>query len=185
MHGLTRYLRRTATGLLLALSAGLLAAPAQAQNSREATEAVRKHRAESGHNQRPAPAPAPAPVTGAPAGKRDTTRPFSSSADPTANPKLSLKSCMDHAGLSITGRDACFRQHCQGRWGEGECPPGSDTSLIGGGKSKPSHTPLGRCLADAGANPIKRTKCGWAHCKPDWSSAECKALAPPPAPRSN
>ena len=179
MQGLKFYLRRAAVGALVALSAGLLAAPAQAQNSREAVEAVRKHRAESGHNQRPVPSVA------VPAGKRDTTRPFSSSADPTANPNLSLKSCMDHAGLSITGRDACFRQHCQGRWGEGECPPGSDTSLIGGGKSKPSHTPLGRCLASAGANPIKRTKCGWAHCKPDWSSAECKSLAPPPAPRSN
>ena len=181
MQGLKFYLRRAAVSALVALSAGLLVAPAQAQNSREAVEAARKHRAETG-GQRPAPTQAPAPQQG---GKRDTTRPFSSSADPTANPNLSLKSCMDHAGLSITGRDACFRQHCQGRWGEGECPTGSDTTLIGGGKAKPSNTPLGRCLASAGANPIKRTKCGWAHCQPDWSSAECKSLAPPPAPRSN
>ncbi len=182
MHGLTLYRRRAAAGALVALSASLLAAPAQAQNSRQAVEAVRKHRAETGQQQRPTPA---TPAAATPSGKRDTTRPFSSSADPNANPNLSLKSCMDHAGLSITGRDACFRQHCQGRWGEGECPPGSDTSLIGGGKTKPSNTPLGRCLASAGANPIKRTKCGWAHCKPDWSSAECKSLAPPPAPPSN
>ena len=176
MHRLTHPLARAATGMLLALSIALLAAPAQAQNSREATEAVRKHRAETGSSQRSTPVAAPqqSKRTGA---KPDTSRPFSSSADPTANPNLNLKSCMDHAGLSITERDQCFRQHCQGRWGQGECPPGSDTNLLGA-KSKPSNTPLGRCLAGAGGNPIKRTKCGWAHCKPDWSSAECKSLAP-------
>ena len=183
MRKLTQTWAGVATSLVLALATvtALIATPAQAQNSREAIEAVRQHRAETGPSQRaPAPtAPPPAPR------KVDTQRPYQSSADPTADPNASLKSCMDHSGMNVVARDRCFRQHCQGRWGEGECPPGSDTSLIGGGKSKPSHTPLGRCLADAGANPIKRTKCGWAHCKPDWSSAECKALAPPPAPRSN
>ncbi len=178
MPPLTTPWARVAAILLVAHMAWI-ATPAQAENSREAIEAVRKHRAEAGQAQA---TPDGAHRAGA-TGKTATNRPFGPSADPTANPKLNLKSCMDHAGLSFTGRDRCFRQHCQGRWGEGQCPTGSDTSLLGG-QSKPSNSPLGKCLAGAGNNPLKRTKCGWAHCKPDWSSAECKSLAPP-SQRSN
>ena len=100
MHRLTHPLARAATGALLALSITLLAAPAQAQNSREATEAVRKHRAETSSSQRSTPAPAPHKNTSKGV-KPDTSRPFSSSADPTANPTLNLKSCMDHAGMTM------------------------------------------------------------------------------------
>lgn len=176
MHRLTTTLARVATSLLMAHA--LLLAPAQAQNSREATEAARKHRADAGSPQaRPADAARPS-------GKTDTSRPYRSSADPTANPNASLKSCMDHAGLAIAARDRCFRQHCQGRWGQGQCPAGSDNNLMGA-KSKSSATPLGRCLAEAGNNPFKRSNCGWAHCKPNWESAECKALVPQQSQQSN
>ena len=174
MHRLTTPLARLAAGLLIA-HAALLAVPVQAQNSREAAEAVRKHRAET--------AGSPGHAANA-AAKPDTTRAYRSSADPTANPNASLKSCMDHAGLNIAARDRCFRQHCQGRWGEGQCPPGSDNNVMGA-KSKPSHTPLGKCLAEAGNNPFRRSNCGWAHCKPHWATPECKALVPQSSQPSN
>ena len=48
-----------------------------------------------------------------------------------------------------------------------------------------SNTPLGKCLTQAGNNPFRRNNCGWAHCKNDWSSAECKALAPQHTQQNN
>ncbi|ARU06348.1 hypothetical protein CCO03_18270 [Comamonas serinivorans] len=152
---------------------------AQAQNSREAIEAVRKHRAEQSQQQgQRSPAPA---AKAAPRSTKD--QPYRSSADPSADPNASLKSCMDHVGMNPVARDRCMRQHCQGRWGQGACPA-SGGNVIGdqGGRS---NTPLGKCLTEAGNNPFRRNACGWAHCKNDWSSAECKALAPQHTQPSN
>ena len=181
MRKLTQTWAGVATSLVLALTTvtALIATPAQAQNSREAIEAVRQHRAETGPSQR---APAPTAPPQAPR-KVDTQRPYQSSADPTADPNASLKSCMDHSGMNVVARDRCFRQHCQGRWGQGQCPA-SGGNMIGdqGGRS---NTPLGKCLTQAGNNPFRRNNCGWAHCKNDWSSAECKALAPQHTQQNN
>ena len=181
MRKLTQTWAGVATSLVLALTTvtALIATPAQAQNSREAIEAVRQHRAETGPSQR---APAPTAPPQAPR-KVNTQRPYQSSADPTADPNASLKSCMDHSGMNVVARDRCFRQHCQGRWGQGQCPA-SGGNMIGdqGGRS---NTPLGKCLAQAGNNPFRRNNCGWAHCKNDWSSAECKALAPQHTQQNN
>lgn len=171
------------TSLLLA-HAALLTLPTQAQNSRESVEAVRNHRAETGTPQSQSAQKPSKTSPAAPQPKPDTNHAYRSSADPTANPNASLKSCMDRSGLNIAARDRCIRQHCQGRWGQGQCPPGSDTGMTGD-HSKRSNTPLGRCLAEAGNNPFRRDGCGWRHCKPHWDTPECKALVPPPAPQSN
>lgn len=180
MRNLTQTWAGVATSLVLALTTftALIATPAQAQNSREAIEAVRQHRAETGQSTRAPTAPAPQAPR-----KADTQRPYQSSADPTADPNASLKSCMDHSGMNVVARDRCFRQHCQGRWGQGQCPT-SGGNMMGeqGGRS---NTPLGKCLAQAGNNPFRRNNCGWAHCKNDWSSAECKALAPQHTQQNN
>ena len=170
------------TTLAFALAPVLLApTAAQAQsNSKQATEAARKHRAEQGNTPR-APAAAsreaPAPAS--------TTRPYRSSANPNANPNASLKSCMDHAGMNPVSRDRCMRQHCTGRWGQGDCPAGGGDLLSREGAS---NTPLGRCLTAAGANPFKRDACGWKHCSQgiSWNpSAECTALTPRNKPLAN
>lgn len=166
-------LRRLAAPLLLALVVGApLLAPVAAQaqsNSREATEAARRHRADqaSGH--------APAPQRVVESAPR-TDQPYRSSANPNANPRASLRSCLDHSGMNMAARDRCVRQHCEGRWGQGDCPRGGDLMPRSGSRAA---TPLGRCLRDAGANPFKRDACGWRHCKPRWASAECQALRPP------
>ena len=178
MRKLTQTWAGVTTSLVLALTT-LIATPAQAQNSREAIEAARQHRAETGQSQR---APAETAPPQAPR-KVDTQRPYQSSADPTADPNASLKSCMDHSGMNMVARDRCVRQHCQGRWGQGQCPA-SGGNMMGeqGGRS---NTPLGKCLTQAGNNPLRRNKCGWAHCKNDWSSAECKALTPQHTQQNN
>lgn len=158
----------------------LLMAPiaAQAQsNSRQAIEAARKHRAERGDTPRQA-APA-ATRSGTP-----TNRPYRSSADPNADPNLSLKSCLDHVGMNPVARDRCMRQHCEGRWGQGQCPASGGNVLAGPGAT--SNTPLGRCLREAGRNPFKRDACGWRHCFGQWdSSAECAAIKPRDQPLAN
>lgn len=145
--------------------------PAQAQqNSSQAIEAVQRHRAEAG-NQRAA---------GTPAG----VRPFRSTANPNVDPNLSLKSCLDHVGMNVVARDRCMRQHCEGRWGQGDCPAGGNVLGPAGdvSKSRYGRTPLGRCLSEAGRNPFKRDACGWRHCNNRRDAPECAALMPYDAP---
>lgn len=158
---------------LVALTLLALWTPASAQaqsNSREAIEAARRHRAEQGTAERLTQPPSTEP-TQAPA---RNSRPFSSGADPTADPNASLKSCLDHSGMNVLARDRCMRQHCQGRWGQGDCPAqGGDMLGSSGGNDR---TPLGRCLKTAGANPLKRDRCGWQHCNKRWDAPECAAM---------
>ena len=170
MRGLFR-LPRWAALLLLALAAVLVAMPpAQAQgNSREAAEAARKHRAEKARGATPAPQRATESSPGA------LNRPYRSSANPNADPRLSLRSCLDNVGMNPVARDRCMRQHCEGRWGQGDCPEGGDLMNRAGANS---NTPLGRCLREAGANPFKRDACGWRHCNRRWDTPECAALQP-------
>ena len=78
--------------------------------------------------------------------------------------------------MNMAARDRCMRQHCEGRWGQGDCPRGGDLMPSSGSQA---NTPLGQCLREAGANPFKRDGCGWRHCRPRWESAECQALRPP------
>ncbi|TXI30126.1 MAG: hypothetical protein E6Q64_04770 [Ottowia sp.] len=78
--------------------------------------------------------------------------------------------------MNMAARDRCMRQHCEGRWGQGDCPRGGDLMPRSGSQA---NTPLGQCLREAGANPFKRDGCGWRHCRPRWESAECQALRPP------
>ncbi|MCB2035026.1 MAG: hypothetical protein KDF57_17550, partial [Ottowia sp.] len=106
---------------------------------------------------------------------------YRSSANPNADPSRSLKSCMDHAGMSPMARDRCMRQHCEGRWGQGDCPAGSDFMANKGA----SNTPLGHCLAEAGGNPFKRDACGWKHCRNSWDTPECAAIKPRSQPLAN
>ena len=161
--------------VLLPLLAAPIAAAAQT-NSREATEAARKYRAERGDTPRQA----------APADSAASTRnqPYRSSANPNADPNRSLQSCLNHVGMSPVARDRCMRQHCEGRWGQGECPASGGNLLAGPGAT--SNTPLGRCLREAGKNPFKRDACGWKHCNNKWdSSAECAAIKPRSEPLAN
>ncbi len=170
-------LKRLAAPLLLALAlAPLLATtPAQAQsNSRQAIEAARQHRAAQARGEAPAPQRAES--------RRPADRPFRSSADPTADPNLSLRSCLNNVGMNPAARDRCMRRHCEGRWGEGQCPAGGDLMSREGSNAR---TPLGRCLREAGANPFRRDACGWRHCRPRWESAECQAIRPADTPRAN
>lgn len=165
-------LQRLTAPLLLALAlAPLLAtAPAQAQsNSREAVEAARKHRAAQARGEAPTPQRARA------GSQRAPDRPFSSGANPNINPNRSLKSCLDNVGINPAARDRCMRQHCAGRWGQGDCPAGGNVLERPAARG---NTPLARCLRQAGANPFKRDACGWQHCKPRWESAECQAIKP-------
>ncbi len=146
---------------------------AQAQNnSREAAEAVRKHRAEQGGAQRATPPAEPTkPKSGSWRGDA-----YRVGGDPNADPRASLKSCLDNSGMNMGARDRCMRQHCQGRWGEGDCPrQGGDVIDRSGANDR---TPLGRCLKDAGANPFKRDACGWRHCNNKWDTPECAAVKP-------
>lgn len=174
---------RALAALALAHAALLTPQLAQAQNSREAIEAVRKHRAEQDRAERGSPRPA---TDNAPAPQRASSpreQPFRSSADPTADPRASLKSCMDHSGMNMAARDRCMRQHCEGRWGQGDCPAqGGDLVTRQGANSR---TPLGRCLAEAGANPFRRDACGWRHCNKRWDAPECAALQPNRTPSAN
>ena len=165
-------LKRLAAPLLLALAlAPLLSTrPAQAQrNSRQAIEVARTHRAEQARGEAPTPRRTSAGT------QRATDRPYRSSADPTADPNLSLRSCLNNVGMNPAARDRCMRQHCEGRWGQGDCPAGGDRMNRKGARG---NTPLARCLREAGANPFKRDACGWRHCKPRWESAECQAIKP-------
>ncbi|MEZ5632038.1 MAG: hypothetical protein R3F09_15200 [Burkholderiaceae bacterium] len=165
-------------GLALLLLQGLLLAPAAVQaqqNSQQAAEAARKYRAEKAQGNAPAPQRANAAAPSSPTGA------YRSSANPNADPSRSLKSCMDHAGMSPMARDRCMRQHCEGRWGQGDCPAGSDFMANKGA----SNTPLGHCLAEAGGNPFKRDACGWKHCRNSWDTPECAAIKPRSQPLAN
>ena len=168
-------------GLALLLVQGLLLAPAAVQaqqNSQQAAEAARKYRAEKAQGNAPAPQRANA---AAPSSGGTPTGAYRSSANPNADPSRSLKSCMDHAGMSPMARDRCMRQHCEGRWGQGDCPAGSDFMANKGA----SNTPLGHCLAEAGGNPFKRDACGWKHCRNSWDTPECGAIEPRSQPLAN
>ncbi|MBH1963821.1 MAG: hypothetical protein I8H77_05775, partial [Comamonadaceae bacterium] len=153
----------------------LLAPTAHAQsNSQQAAEAARKHRAEKGQPQAPRAAPARSNAAAAP--PPPEPRAYRSSANPNANPNASLKSCMDHSGMNPLARDRCMRQHCEGRWGQGDCPASGGDFMANKGASS---TPLGQCLKEAGGNPFKRDACGWRHCRGKWdATAECAALQP-------
>ncbi|WP_028601914.1 hypothetical protein [Ottowia thiooxydans] len=153
----------------------LLAPLAQAQtNSSQAAEAARKHRAEK--NQAPPPKAAPARSSAATAPPPSSNQAYRSSANPNADPNASLKSCMDHSGMNPLARDRCMRKHCEGRWGQGDCPASGGDFMANKGASG---TPLGQCLREAGANPFKRDACGWQHCRGKWdATAECAALRP-------
>lgn len=171
----------TRLALAFAMAHTLLLVPVAAQaqnNSKQAVEAARKHRAEQ-QGQGATSRSAPARSTGSTAAPPQE-RAYRSSANPNANPNAGLKSCMDHAGMNPLARDRCMRQHCEGRWGQGDCPAsGGDFMANKGG----SNTPLGQCLKDAGSNPFKRDACGWKHCNGKWdTSAECTAIKPRSAP---
>ena len=107
MRALSTLKRLTAPLLLaLALAPLLATTPAQAQgNSREATEAARKYRAEKARGNAPAPQRANAttpPRVGSEAPRTDQA--YRSSANPNADPKASLRSCLDHSGMNMARR---------------------------------------------------------------------------------
>ena len=151
----------------------LSAVPAQAQgNSQQAIEAARRHRAATGGQRQAVP---PSQNSSA-----ATARPYRSTANPNADPNLSLRSCLEHVGMNMVRRDQCMRQHCAGKWGQGDCPAGGDVT---GASDNPARSPyaktaLGRCLAQAGRNPFKRDACGWRHCNNRRNAPECAALMP-------
>ena len=175
---LSQKLLRALAALTLAHAALWAPTMANAQShSRDPAEAARKYRAEKARGNAPAPQRANAttpPRVGSEAPRTDQA--YRSSANPNADPKASLRSCLDHSGMNMAARDRCMRQHCEGRWGQGDCPRGGDLMPSSGSQA---NTPLGQCLREAGANPFKRDGCGWRHCRPRWESAECQALRPP------
>lgn len=166
---------------LAALSATATAVQARSANSPQAIEAVRQHRAEQAQQGRHGSANSsqagqygahhdPSPTDRASGGVAGHGRPFSSGANPRANPNAGLKSCLDSVGINPAARDRCMRRYCEGRWGQGDCPEGGDLINRSGGNSS---TPLGQCLRQAGANPFKRNACGWRHCNKRWDAPEC------------
>ena len=181
---------------LLALTAWLAAWPVHAGgNSPQAAESLRQYREAKARGEYPEPervGPSRARQARSPARRaapdaeeveetQNRPRPFSSGANPRANPNLSLKSCLDHVGINPVARSRCMRQHCQGRWGKGQCPEGGDLLSHQGNSAR---TPLGQCLRQAGNNPFKRNACGWKHCNKRWDAAECrqfKVRQPEPA----
>ncbi|MDO5087016.1 MAG: hypothetical protein Q4D74_05320 [Comamonadaceae bacterium] len=162
-HSLSRQLVRGALALLTAQAALMAPTAALAQrNSPEAVKAVRQHRAEQGQ------------ALDAYSTSRRVQQRRHRHAD------AALRACLADAALAVVRREKCFRDHCQGRWGQGECPAGAD--FLPEGSSSP--TPLGRCLRAAGRNPFKREGCGWRHCHRRWNAPECAAFKPQP-PQSN
>lgn len=150
-------------GALLLVSFGLPAIVYAQNNSPQAIEAVKRHRAETAGQTQNRAGPA-------------QNRAYRSGGDPSANPDASLKSCLNHYdGMNLAARTRCFNQHCKGRWGQGDCPQGADLNDTSGSSS---NTPLGQCLREAGANPFKRDSCGWRHCNRRWDAPECAALHP-------
>ena len=171
---LTRHLMRALAALAVAHAALWAPTIAQAQgNSREAIEAARKHRAEQGGAARATPHPATQPASKSGSWRGDAYR---VGGNPNADPRASLKSCLDHSGMNMAARDRCMRQHCEGRWGQGDCPAQGGDLLTRAGAN--DRTPLGRCLKEAGANPFKRDGCGWRHCNNKWDTPECAAIKP-------
>ena len=162
-------------GLALMVSAYLivgLPSVAQAQNSPEAIEAVRKHRAQQAGTTRVRSS-----------GNREAYR---SGGNPNLNPNASLLACLNHYdGMNLAARTRCYNQHCKGRWGQGDCPAGND--MVGqesdASRSPYAKTALGICLTQAGRNPFKRDACGWQHCNNRRDAPECAALMPHAAPK--
>ncbi|AVO32883.1 hypothetical protein [Ottowia oryzae] len=171
-----QFLMRALVALTVAQAALWAPAAAQAQsNSREAAEAVRKYRAEQGTTRRATP-PEPSAPNAPPPSKSWRGDAYRSGANPNADRNASLKSCMDNSGMNMAARDRCMRQHCEGRWGQGDCPNQGGDLLDRSGAN--NRTPLGRCLKEAGANPFKRDGCGWRHCNNKWDTPECAAIKP-------
>jgi Flp pilus assembly protein TadB len=86
--------------IVLALTVCLMAAAAMAQqNSKQATEAARKHRAEQ-------------------------TTSGKSAAKPAASGSVAaqLSACKKDAELNIIKREQCVWNLCKGRWGRDGCP---------------------------------------------------------------
>lgn len=104
--------------VIAALAALLIgAAPAHAANSADAKAAVERHRAEQrgGARTDDAAAPVPEPVR-APAAMKARNGGWA----------VQLASCKAAAGMNPIKREKCVWSHCNGHWGEGDCPPGSD-----------------------------------------------------------
>lgn len=172
--GIRQWARSLTTPLLAAAAiaqvALLVPTPAQAQthNSREATEAVRRHRAETGTDQRTT-APAEAPARRGKAARNAAPQPAAG-----ANWEQDLAWCLDMKNPKRGTREACVWQHCRDRWGQGQCPAGREFLTTQGANSR---TELGRCLQEAGKNPFRRDGCGWRVCKgKSTTSAECAAF---------
>jgi hypothetical protein len=93
--------------MVVALALCCISNAAQAANSPQAAEAVRKHRAEQ------------------------TNSSSVSTTSTASGPKLqSLEACKNAAGLNVYQRERCVWRICKGRWGQGGCPPGTDQKFF-------------------------------------------------------
>lgn len=90
--------------LLLALSAIWISLPLDAvaqNNSKQATEAAQKHRAQSS------------------VGNTQTQKP---AAKPSGSVANRLQACKSAAGMNVIEREKCVWSMCKGRWGKDGCP---------------------------------------------------------------
>lgn len=79
------------------------AAPAPAANSAEATAAAKRHLAET-----------------------RSTAAAAARSRPAGDWSAQLAACQSRASGNPINREKCIWSHCNGHWGEGACPPGSD-----------------------------------------------------------
>lgn len=130
---------------------------AWAQNSAQATAAAQKHLADKARFQ---------PADGAWA--------------------TALASCKRAAGSNFIKQQKCVFDHCNGHWGVGDCPQGTDVEpfALPSAKELPARKPaapgawaaqLANCKNAAGLNPVAREQCVWKHCPGHWGQGECPA----------
>ncbi|MEO8249850.1 MAG: hypothetical protein ABI589_10805 [Burkholderiales bacterium] len=110
-------MKNSSTIAIILTALTLCAGPAFAANSAEATAAAKRHLAEKrGTGAAPA-APAAAPASAStPAHMANAGAAWSAQ----------LASCKAQAGMNLVKREKCVWSHCNGHWGQGDCPPGSD-----------------------------------------------------------
>ncbi len=106
---------------VLALALGLVCGSVAAQNSAQATESVKKIRAERAAGQEGSAKP----VAKSPTATAKATP--AKAMSPSAGAQ-SLKACKDDAGLNPIKRERCVWTLCKGRWGQGDCPPQGSAS---------------------------------------------------------
>jgi cell division protein FtsX len=104
---MVHFIRSVCVAVTLVLSCGMLAAQ---NNSNQAAEAAKKHRAEKSG-------------TATAANKGDANKgDAKNAAKPSGSVAQRLAACKNAAGWNVIKREECVWDLCKGRWGKDGCP---------------------------------------------------------------